>query len=83
MAVLVGNSGDGRAGAGRRAGAGMALLMVLAVVSAILGVVFSSVGMNRRCTGHGVAIAGLVVGIVALLPLVLGVVAGVAVFSLG
>src|SRR3954451_18360566 len=56
-----------------------ALLFLIAIVFAIIGVVFSSVGMSRRYTRRGLAIAGLVVGIVALAPMVLGVV----VFAIG
>ena len=44
-----------------------ALFLLLAPVSAVLGVVFSSIGMSRRHTRRGLAIAGLVIGIIALL----------------
>lgn len=50
------------------------LLLVVAVVFPILGVVFSSVAMSRRYTRRGLGIAGLVVGIVALAPVLIGVV---------
>ncbi len=76
MVPVVGNAG------GDRAAPSVGLLVLLALVFAILGVVFSSVGMSRRYTRRGLAIAGLVVGIIALAPLFLGVLAGVAAFSL-
>jgi hypothetical protein len=77
MSVLVGITG------GARAAPAMGMLTLLALLFAVLGVVFSSVGMSRRYTGRGLAIAGLTVGIIALAPLFLGVLAGVAAFSLG
>ena len=52
------------------------MLVFTTPVWAILGVVFSAVAMPRKYTRRGVAIAGLVVGIVAVVALLVLVVAG-------
>src|SRR3712207_150993 len=50
------------------------IIMLLSPISAILGVVLSAVGMSKRYTRRGLAIAGLVVGIIAVvLELALGI----------
>jgi hypothetical protein len=77
MAAVLAHSGGGHAAAAA------ALLSLLMCLFAVLGVVFSAVGMRRCYIRRGLAIAGFSVGLVALVPVVLGLVAGVVLFSVG